>query len=65
MCDKAILENGGISMFVPDYCKSEEMCNRVVDNYYHALEFVSECFMTQEICDKVVNTHSSTIQFVL
>ena len=52
-------------MFVPDHCKSEEMCNRVVDNYYHALEFVSECFMTQEICDKVVNTHSSTIQFVL
>ena len=52
-------------MFVPDHYKSEEMCNRVVDNYYHGLEFVPECFITQEICDKVVNTHSSTIQFVL
>ena len=29
------------------------MCNKAVDNYSHALEFPSECFMTQKIVKKV------------
>ena len=41
MCDKAILENGETS--VPDCYKNQEMCNKAVNNYPHALEFVSEC----------------------
>ena len=41
------------------------MCNKAVDNYPHALEFVPEYFMSQEMCDKVVNTRSSTIKFFL
>ena len=40
------------------------MCNKAVDNYPNALNFVPECYKTREMCDKVVNTHSSTIQFV-
>ena len=40
------------------------MCNKAVDNYPHALEFVPECFMAQEIWDKAVNTHSSTTEFI-
>ena len=41
------------------------MCNKAVDNYPHALEFVSECYKTQKMCDKAVNTYSSVIKFVL
>ena len=40
------------------------MCNKAVDNYPHALEFVPKCFMTQNMCDKAVNTYSSTIKIV-
>ena len=44
------------------------MCNKAVDNYSRAFEFVPElefeCYMTQEICDKFVNTCPSTIKFV-
>ena len=40
------------------------MCNKAVDNYPYALEFVPECFMTQKMCDKAVNTYPSTIKFV-
>ena len=40
MYDKAIVENGGTLKFVPDCCKNQEMCNKAVDNYPHALEFV-------------------------
>ena len=42
MCDKAVLENGGRLKSVPDCCKNHEMCNKAVDNYRYALEFVSE-----------------------
>ena len=43
MCNKAILENGGILNSVRNCSKNKEMCNKAVDNYPHALEFVSEC----------------------
>ena len=39
------------------------MCNKAVDNYPHALEFVSECFKTQKMCDIAVDTHCPTIKF--
>ena len=39
------------------------MCNKAVDNYFHSLEFVLECFMTQEMCHKAVNIYFSTITF--
>ena len=31
-----------------DFYKNQEMCNKAVDNYSHALEFVPECYKTQE-----------------
>ena len=40
MCDKVIFENGGTLKSVPDCYKNQEMCNKAVDNYRHALEFV-------------------------
>ena len=42
MFDKAILENGGTLKSVPDCYKNQEMCNKAVDNYPHALELVLE-----------------------
>ena len=64
MCDKAIVQNRGTLISVPDCYNIHEMCNKAVDNYPHALEVVSKCFMTQGMCDKVAKSHSSTIQFV-
>ena len=40
------------------------MCNKAIDNYPHALEFISECFMTEKMCDKAVSVYLSTIKFV-
>ena len=39
------------------------MYNNAVDNYPHALEFVSECYKTKQICDKAFDTYCSTIKF--
>ena len=46
--NKAILENGGTLKSVPDFYKNQEMCNKAVDNYPLALEFVPECCATQK-----------------
>ena len=40
------------------------MCNNTVNNYSHALEFVTECYETQKICDKEVDTHPTAIKYV-
>ena len=49
MCDKAILENGTTLKSVPDPYKTQEMCHKVIDNYPHALEFVSEYYKTPKV----------------
>ena len=40
------------------------MCNKVVDNYSHALEFVPENYKTQKTCDNAASAYLSTIKFV-
>ena len=52
MSDKAIPGNGGTLKSVSDYYKNQEICNKAVNNYPHALEFVPECYKTQNMCDK-------------
>ena len=42
MCNRGILKNDGRLGSVPNRYKTQEMCNKVVDNYAHALEFVSD-----------------------
>ena len=49
MCDKAILENGGTLKSVSDCQKNQKMCNKVVDNYSHALEFLLQCYKTKNV----------------
>ena len=39
-------------------------CNKAVDTYAHALQFVPNCFKTQNICNKAVDTHASAMQLV-
>ena len=48
MCVKSNLENGGTLKSVPDCYKSQEMCNKAVDNYPHALELVPKSYKTQK-----------------
>ena len=64
MCDKTILQNGGILRSVPDCYTNQEMRSKAVDNYPHALELVPEYYKTQKMCDKAVDTYTSTIRFV-
>ena len=40
------------------------MCDKALDNYSHAFEFVHDCYKTQEMCDKAVGIDPSTILFV-
>ena len=40
------------------------MCDKVIDDYRYALEFVPECYKTQKTYDKAVDTYPSTIEYV-
>ena len=44
--------------------KNQEMCNKAVDNYPHALELFPESYKAQKVCDKAVNTYSFTRKIV-
>ena len=44
MCNKAILGNRGTLKSIADCYKNHEICNKVIDNYCHALEFVPESY---------------------
>ena len=46
MCDNIVLENGGMLKFIHDCYKNQKMCNKAIDNYAHALDFVPDCFNT-------------------
>ena len=65
MCAKSILGNWGTLKSLPE-CKkkNQEVGNKAVKNYPHALEFVPESFMTQKMCYKAANTYPSAIRFV-
>ena len=40
------------------------MCGEAVDNYSHALRFVSDCYKTQKMRNKAVSTYHSAIKFI-
>ena len=63
MCDKVVLGNEGMLMFITDCCKYQTMCNKAVDNYPHELGSVTNCYETQNMLDKAVSIYPSTIQF--
>ena len=43
--------------FIPNYYKTPRICEKVVDYYLHALEYVSDCHMTKEPCEKTIDTY--------
>ena len=54
ICAKGILKNGETSESVPDQYKAREMCDIAVDNYVHALPFVTGCYKTLiVICNEI------------
>ena len=64
ICDIVIRENGGSSMFIPDFYKNKKMYNKGIDDYPHALELFPDCYKPQKIRNKAVNNYSFAIQFV-
>ena len=54
MCDKVILENGGMSTFVPYCYKNQKKCNTAVDSYPFAMQLVFEYEKIQNMYDKAL-----------
>ena len=62
MCGKGIQENSGRLESAPDCCENQQICDKVVNNFNHALKFVPNWYKTQNCV--ILNTYPSTIQFV-
>ena len=43
MCDKDVLKSCGTLNSVPDCYKNQQICDKAVENYPYALEFIPEC----------------------
>ena len=47
---------------VPDSYLNQQMCDKAVDNYPHALEFVPDCYKTQKcVINYTISYHAFTI----
>ena len=42
MCGKGIQENSGRLESAPDCCENQQICDKVVNNFNHALKFVPD-----------------------
>ena len=49
MCDKIVSEDSFNLQYCNDRYKTEEMCNKTVDNFLPALEFVPDWFVTSKM----------------
>ena len=54
MCDKAIVESGGMLRLVAGCYKNQKTFNKSVNNYFHALQFVSHYYKTQKSVIKLL-----------
>ena len=50
--------------YVPDFLKTQEMCNRAVDEWPWLLKYVPDQYKTKELCYKTVGRYLSSLQFV-
>ena len=58
MPDK-VLENGWMTVFVPDCKKYQKICDNTVNSSAYTAVFVPDCYKTKQLCDKVVITYPS------
>ena len=56
MCNEGAKKDLKMLKFFLYYFKTQEMCEKAVSCYHHALEYAFDCYMTQEICEKAVDT---------
>ena len=56
MCIRAILENSGTLESSPNQYKTQELCNRPVNNYLFTTLFVGDWYKPQEMCIRAVST---------
>ena len=61
---KAILNYFGTLKFAPQCFKNKKMCDKVVDNYAHALGLITIVIRLKKVYNKAVNAFLLTIQFV-
>ena len=64
MCEKTILETGGMLGFITDCLNNEKKYDKAVVNYSLALRFLPIFYRTQKMCNEAVSTYPSAVKFL-
>ena len=53
MCEKVVLKDSFSIRYVPDQCKTQQMCDKAVDNCMAALKLVPRWLVTSKMIKKI------------
>ena len=62
MCEKAVENEPGTLIFVPDHLKTQRMCERAVEKYTRAIESVPDRLKTQRMCERAVEKEPGALE---
>ena len=46
------------------FYKNQKICNKAIDNYSHALEFILNYYKTQQMCNKAIDNYTHALEIV-
>ena len=49
--------------YVPDQCKTQQMCNKTISENSGTLKPVPDCYKNQETCNKLVDNYPHALEF--
>ena len=63
MCKEAVRREAYTLRYVPDYLKTQEMCEDVIHVRPEEFFLIPDCFKTQEMCERAVEDDPSSLQY--
>ena len=63
-CVKAVESCPFVFDFLADWCKTQELCDKVVSKDIFMLKYYTDRYKTQERCDNTVDSFLATLKFV-
>ena len=65
MCKHAAKKLPYLLRFVPNQCKTQQMCDKAILENGGTLKSVPDCYKNQEMCNKAVDNYPHELEFVL
>ena len=64
MCKNVIKKLPFVIRSIPDWYKTQEMCDKVILENEGTFMFVSECYKNQKMCNKAIDNYADALEFI-